>query len=116
MNIGRYGEGIAAAHLEKLNYLVLQRNYYTRIGEIDIIASKDNTLVFVEVKTRIGNQTGEPYEAITSKKLYTIRSVARLYLQTVKATYAYLRVDVISIVLDNSLRTVSLTHFENADL
>ncbi|KXK11895.1 MAG: hypothetical protein UZ22_OP11002000230 [Microgenomates bacterium OLB23] len=116
MNIGRYGEKLGVDYLEKKGYIILKRNYYTRIGEIDIIAEQKNTLVFIEVKTRIGTQSGEPYEAITAKKLYTIRSVARLYLQTAKSAYAHLRVDVISIVLDNFLQVASLNHFENAYL
>lgn len=116
MNIGRYGEHLAATHLEKKGYIIQRRNFYTRIGEIDIIASSKNCLVFVEVKTRIGNLAGEPYESVSAKKLTTIRKVARLYLQTIRASYDFLRVDVISIVLDGSLSIVSLQHFENAEL
>ena len=116
MNIGRYGENLAASYLEKKGYIIQRRNFYTRIGEIDIIAQSKNCLVFVEVKTRIGNLAGEPYESISAKKLATIRKVARLYLQTRRGSYDLLRIDVISIVLDSSLRVVTLQHFENADL
>ncbi len=50
--LGRLGEDLAAAHLERLGYTVLARNHRTRHGELDIVATDGGTLVFVEVKTR----------------------------------------------------------------
>jgi len=116
MNIGRFGESYACNYLLDKKFQILERNYYTRIGEIDIIAKLGKDLVFIEVKTRIGIAAGYPYEAITPKKLSTIRKVGRMYLQKVKTNYRGLRIDVISIVLADNLEVIDFKHFENADL
>jgi len=116
MNIGRYGEDRACEYLERKPCIIIKRNFYTRIGEIDIITKEGNNLVFIEVKTRIGLSAGYPYEAITAKKLMTIRRVARIFLQEQKQSFAALRVDVISIVLSHELKVLELQHFENVDL
>jgi putative endonuclease len=116
MNIGRYGEGLACTYLERKGYKILKRNFYTRQGEVDIVAEDKDTLVFVEVKTRIGRSAGEPYEAVSRKKLKTIHNVGYLYLHVTNAHYKYLRVDVVSITLSDNLEIEKLDHFENVDL
>lgn len=116
MNLGRYGEGLACAYLEKKGYSILKRNFYTRMGEVDIIATQADTLIFVEVKTRIGRRAGNPYEAVSAKKLHTIRKVGWLYLHITASKYANLRVDVISIVLKSDFTLSGLDHFENVFL
>lgn len=116
MNLGRLGESKAAAYIKNKGYTLIQQNFYTDIGEIDIIATIDDVLVFIEVKTRVGIAAGMPYEAVTKKKLATIRRVGLLYLRKTKLYYRFLRIDVVSIVLDYSYNVVTLDHFENVDL
>ncbi|HLC94895.1 MAG TPA: YraN family protein, partial [Patescibacteria group bacterium] len=89
---------------------------YTRFGEVDAVVSKDNVLIFVEVKTRIGIQSGMPYEAVTAKKLSTIRKVGWLYLSATGTRYKNLRIDVISIVLNADYHVAKIEHFENVIL
>src|SRR3989304_3418392 len=74
--LGRYGEELATKYLQKQGYKIIERNFQKRYGEIDIIARDSETLIFVEVKTRIGDKYGPPEEAITSWKLKAlVRSV-----------------------------------------
>ncbi len=78
--LGRFGENVACDYLTERGYRILDRNWRTRKGELDIICSRDGELIFVEVKTRSPGSLGEPGEAVD------IRKKTRL----VKAAYAYL--------------------------
>jgi len=77
--IGIGGEDKAVNYLEDKGYVILERNYRTRKGEIDIICEKHGILIFVEVKTRKGRSFGEPTEAIDPRKVKKILEVAEDY-------------------------------------
>jgi putative endonuclease len=77
---------------------VVERNYRTRYGEIDLISRKEDALVFVEVKLRRGRGYGDPLEAVTPRKQYAIRSMAEQYLAEHDPEYDELRFDVIGIL------------------
>ena len=66
--MGNYGETLACEHLEKNGYLVLERNFHSRHGEIDIIARKDEYLVFIEVKTRRRPEAFHPSLSVTKSR------------------------------------------------
>ncbi len=66
--IGKLGEELADTYLKQQGYKILERNYVTRAGEIDIVCRQKETVVFVEVKTRTSNIYGFPEEAITKTK------------------------------------------------
>ncbi len=79
---GDIGEDIASKWLEiNKNYCILERNYSTRYGEIDIIAQDNNFYVFIEVKYRSSNSHGLPYEAVTLPKQDRIAKSALCYMQ-----------------------------------
>ena len=78
---GFKGERQAVIYLTKLGYSILKNNYTTKLGEIDIIAKDKQTIVFVEVKTRLTTEFGLPREAVTSYKQNKIRLVATEYLK-----------------------------------
>lgn len=80
---GEKGEAIAERHLKKKGYKILERNYRTKLGEIDIIAKDKKTIVFVEVKTRRSWQFGNPKGAVTPAKQRKISMVALQYLKTI---------------------------------
>lgn len=81
MKSGDRGERLAADFLKKKGYKVVMMNYRTHIGEIDIIATEGDTLVFVEVKSRESVEFGEPFEAVDIRKRRKIANVALLYLK-----------------------------------
>ena len=99
-------------YLIQNGYTLVERNYRTRRGEIDLIVRKDDTLVFVEVKLRRGTGFGDPLEAVTPRKQHTLRSVAEHYLYTRSAHYDTLRFDVIGILADRP--KARLLHVEDA--
>ncbi len=80
MNIGQLGEQQAAAYLEREGYAIVERNYHTRFGEIDLICSDVRYLAFVEVKTRTGGKFGAPREAVTRAKQRKIIRTAQQWL------------------------------------
>ena len=77
---GKCGEDCAAQYLKKQGYKILEQNYKNKIGEIDIIAKHNKTLVFIEVKTRKNSEFGTPAEAVTYYKKQKIVNTARYYL------------------------------------
>ncbi|MBI4733528.1 MAG: YraN family protein [Rubrobacteridae bacterium] len=114
MNLGQRGEELSAVFLRSNGYSILHRNYRTKIGEIDIVATKSGILIFCEVKTRQSAAYGYPIEAVTPKKQKTIRTIAEYYVATDKTIQKFdeIRFDVISITITNGKH--SIDHIENA--
>jgi len=108
--IGRLAEDLAAEALLKKGYLILERNFSNRYGEIDIIAKDKETLVFVEVKAKKGMEFGMPEEMVNSHKLHKIRNMATVY---TKGKSVLCRIDVVAIVLSADNDLTRLTHYEN---
>ncbi|MFH1873585.1 MAG: YraN family protein [Pseudomonadota bacterium] len=77
---GKMGENAACAYLKQHGYKIIERNFRVRIGEIDIIAQKDDILHFFEVKTRFGSKFGGPFAALNFRKKAKIRKTAQWYL------------------------------------
>ena len=78
---GNLGEKLARDFLKKRKYRILETNYRCRRGEIDIIARHKDSLVFIEVRTKISLEFGSPEESITSTKMAHLRAAARYYLK-----------------------------------
>ena len=95
--LGKKSESIAVRHLKKMGYRILEQNYRTKTGEIDIIAKDNNTLVFVEVKARRSKEFGNPKYAITPNKQRKISMIALYYLKTTRQSNTRARFDVVSI-------------------
>ncbi len=95
--IGAIGEDLAAGYLERNDYQIRERNYRVRIGELDIIAEKDGTLVFVEVKTRRSLHCGTPAESVSRYKQKKIIQVAQIFLRQKQLTGCSCRFDVIEV-------------------
>ena len=112
--LGRWGEDYAEKYLLEKEYVIIHRNVQTRYGEIDLIALKENVVVFVEVKTRSTLSYGYPEEAITQAKKEHILQAAEAFLLTSPFVDYDWQVDVIAIQrLSNDVQPV-VTHFENA--
>lgn len=96
--LGKAGETLAAEYLTQIGYTILERNYRSRTGEIDIIARQGKTLVFAEVKTRKTAAFGSPAAAVTVKKQAQISLVAQEYLTRHNLFDRPARFDVIAVL------------------
>ncbi len=108
------GESLARRHLEGLGYRIEACNWRAPQGEIDLVASDGETLVFVEVKARTGRQFGEPEEAITRLKRRHLLETAQAYLEAHERSDAAWRIDVIAIDLGPSGNPLRLEHYPDA--
>lgn len=107
--LGSNYEHKAVEYLSKKGYLILECNYRTRSGEIDIVAKDGECICFVEVKFRTTNMYGNPLEAVDNRKQKQIRKIASIYLMKHGLTeWTPCRFDVIAFAGEN------LTHIENA--
>ncbi len=79
--LGKQGENLAVSHLTDLGYRVIATNWRCRIGELDIVAWHDKCLVFIEVRTRRGNQSGSPEESVNARKQARLQTLVAAFLQ-----------------------------------
>jgi putative endonuclease len=110
--LGKTGEELACAELERRGYVVLERRYRRRGGELDIVARDGRTVVFVEVKTRNARDFGEASEAVTARKRRRMTQLALDYLARHRLTECACRFDVVSIHVENGRPAIVL--FQNA--
>jgi putative endonuclease len=107
---GKIGEDLAANYLVNKGFEIIKRNYTNKFGELDIVCQKDSVVVFVEVKTKIGEDFGTPEEMVGKNKLRRLRHLAAMYLgEKLKPC----RIDVIAVVLNPDHSLSRLTHYEN---
>ena len=96
---GNTGEDIATEYLEKQGYIILERNFYCKQGEIDIIAKDKNEVVFVEVKIRSDVGYGLTSEAVTKQNIKHLCRTARYFLYKNKMFNEFIRFDVVEILI-----------------
>lgn len=113
--LGAWGEKVAADHLKASGYELVDRNWRCRQGEIDLVVRKGQELVFVEVKTRRGQQAGMPEEGLTRRKSQKLVNLAKLYLAEHDLTADW-RIDLVAVELDRSGKFVRCEHIPNAVL
>ncbi|MDP2720695.1 MAG: YraN family protein [bacterium] len=101
-SLGAKGETIAVSLLRRQGYKILERNFHSRFGEIDIVAQDADTLVFVEVKTRWSKEFGLPEESVGARKLKSIEKVGQYFRLLHPEVPSSERIDVVAIELDNS--------------
>jgi len=109
---GRFGEKQALKYLVKKGYNILSYNYYSRYGEIDIVASRSGEIIFVEVKTRSSAQYGTPAEAVSRTKQRKMTLTAQDYTMKKNLYDVSFRFDVIEVFLRPEGN--SINHIENA--
>jgi putative endonuclease len=119
--LGALGERLAADHLRRAGYRIVERNFRTRYGELDIVAAGERCLVFCEVKTRVrGRANGpEPFDAIGHDKRRRLRRMAAQWLVERRPALGQpaepdLRFDAIGISISPSGRLLALDHLEDA--
>ena len=111
--IGNQGEQIAAVYLESKGYRILEQNYNTRFGEIDLVAQEGDSLVFVEVKARTSTTFGLPEASVTPAKLEKIENAILLWLHDHPDYEDDWRIDVIAILLKKDTSVEDIQHFIN---
>lgn len=100
VSVGREAEQIAVEYLEEHGYTILDRNYtFKHMGELDIVAEIDHTLVIVEVRYRRSRNYGSPEGSLTPRKLRTIRRVAEAWISHRRRHRCAVRFDMIAVEL-----------------
>ncbi|PIP67007.1 MAG: YraN family protein [Parcubacteria group bacterium CG11_big_fil_rev_8_21_14_0_20_41_14] len=107
-NLGDWGERVAAWWLAKQGYKIIKQHYTTRFGEIDLIAKDNDQVVFIEVKLRLGINSGLPEQSVDFRKLKHMKKVILFYIsQNVIENF---RVDVIAISKGNKEKSLKIRH------
>ena len=109
--IGKYGEDIAVKFLENYDYKIISRNFFCSQGEIDIVAKKEEELVFCEVKTRTNKKFGNPKDAVNFYKKTHMWNSAKYFLYKYNLMNKYIRFDVIEIYINNN--KTHINHIKN---
>lgn len=102
LQLGKRGEALAWSFLRKHGYSILEKNFRTRFGEVDIIAEKEGVLIFTEVKTRRNNNFGSPEEAVDWRKRQKLSRVAEAFLQARGLENQPARFDILSVIWDGT--------------
>lgn len=97
IQLGRQGEEAAVVFLEANGYKILEKNFKTSLGEIDLIASDDGILCFIEVKTRTTQKYGSGFEAVSKFKQHKLSKLALFYLKGKKLLHRKARFDIVSV-------------------
>ena len=117
-NLGNLGETIAATYLKNNHYKILEHNFNIYGGEIDLVAQKNDEIIFIEVKTRIQSEYyPQPTDIISPKQRRTLINTGKIWLISrlnLDPMNIYWQIDVISIILKKNGTIVSLKHFVNA--
>jgi len=109
--LGQKGEDIAARYLEQHGYVVLDRNWRSGHKELDLVVRKDNTVVFVEVKTRTGTDYGDPWNFVDNRKIRRIVNSADAYIRF-RCIDLDVRFDIVSITVEDG--DFKVEHIEEA--
>lgn len=107
------GEDLACKYLVRKGYKIIERNFRKKYQEIDIIATNNSILVFIEVKTRRSDSFGSPFEGIEPWKLRHLVNLAEFYKQLHPKLPDFMRIDAIGIVLSLDNKVENLEHLEN---
>jgi len=112
--LGDIGEKAAIEYLKKQGYRIIEINFKCKQGEIDIIAADNDTIVFVEVKTRSSDVYGQPSEAVNYYKQRKIVQVALVYLAQRKLFNWMSRFDIVEVITDHTDKIIDINLIKNA--
>ncbi|MGD8698664.1 MAG: YraN family protein [Gemmatimonadales bacterium] len=112
-DLGIRGERLAASHLERLGYTILERNYRSGRREVDLVVGLGDTVAFVEVKTRAGQGFGHPLEAITALKRREVERVAVRWQQRNGRPGQHYRFDAVGVLIEDNAAPV-IEHIPDA--
>lgn len=109
--LGNWGEDLASSFLKKKGYKIIETNFRTRFGEIDIVCKKGDKIVFIEVKTRSGEMFGAPEESIDGRKRHKLEMTAYQYLRQKKLWHKPYAID--GIFIETGGGGHKIRHLEN---
>lgn len=113
---GKEGEEIAREFLIDKGFKLIESNYSNNLGEIDLVMSDKDWLVFVEVKLKIGDRYGTPEEMINKNKLSRIKRTAEAFLileSPISKNFSKFRIDAVCIVLEEDRKIQRINYYEN---
>lgn len=113
---GKEGEDIAREFLINKGFKLIESNYSNNLGEIDLVMSDKDWLVFVEVKLKIGDKYGTPEEMINKNKLSRIKRTAEAFLileSPISKNFSKYRIDAVCIVLEEDRKVSRINYYEN---
>jgi len=114
-DIGKHGESLASAYIIRKGLHVLDRNVYSRVGEIDIVAKKSDVYHFIEVKTRLGNQYGNALESLSKKKIKNLIRLVHGYVKKNNLVNVEISVDLLAVDIGES-GEISIEWIQNITL
>ncbi|MFE3171761.1 YraN family protein [Amycolatopsis sp. NPDC059090] len=94
---GRWGEDLAARHLQAAGMVLLSRNWHCREGELDLVLSEGDRVIFCEVKTRSSTEYGTPAESVTPEKIDRVHRAAMRWLKEHRVGWCRIRYDVVTV-------------------
>lgn len=109
--LGAYGEQLAEDFFRRRHYIILDKNFRTRDGEIDLIIKNNDELLFVEVKTRMSDAYGYPENAVDFRKLSRLHQTINAYLSQ-KTYKGYWRLDIVSIEINRQNKKAKIIWFK----
>ena len=112
LKTGKVGEEMAARFLTKKGYKIVARNFKTKYSEIDLIARRKDLLVFVEVRTRVGENFGLPEETINREKKRRLKRAAQAFAAFNKWKGPF-RIDAVCVVLQDDRKVARVRYYEN---
>lgn len=110
---GNRGETLAAEYLVKKGYKIIQRNYRSKWGEIDIICKQEKIIVFVEVKTKTTDRFGEPWEMVNHWKAEQVKRMGEVWCREYRWT-GRVRMDVVGVYLNEEEPRIE--HWESVEI
>ncbi|MGH4119949.1 YraN family protein [Clostridium sp.] len=113
-DIGALGEDIAETHLKNVGYVIKEKNFRCKCGEIDLIAVNSGYICFIEVKTRYGTKFGLPAESVNYAKQKKLHKTAQVYISYKNIADSNFRFDVIEVLLNSNNNDFLVNHIEDA--
>lgn len=113
VQVGKWGEEKAAEYLRGKGYKIIARHWTHRIGELDIVASKGERIIFVEVKTRTNNRFGTPEESIGYYKQQKLARTANVYMLKYQLNNVPYQIDSVAVMYDFVHKEATIRHMEN---
>ena len=114
MLVGRRAEDAAVGFLKRRGFRIIERNFFCRYGEIDIVAKSGSDLVVVEVRSATSPSFVDPLESIGSAKMGRLRKVAQAWLRAREISDYNLRFDVVAVVFERKTGKTQIRHIKGA--